>query len=83
MSYFSHLHNHQQLVRPEQSNKIEHHIVSMAMSGQLSEVVNEIKLIEILESLCSRKKVTLSTIHIQRKKYSFDSDTEEDDNDLL
>jgi len=53
------------------------------MSGKCTEVIDEIKLIEILESLCSGRKTTLSSIHIQRKKYYFDSDNEEEEDDDL
>lgn len=52
----------------------------MAMRGQIQARINEGKLIEMLEGIGAKQSKTAG-INIHRKKYAFDSDDSEDDND--
>jgi len=71
------------LVKPEKASAVEAMIVSAATSGKIVSRINEGKLIEMLEGIGAKKRQP-ATINIQRKKYAFDSDDEEDnDDDLL
>ena len=59
-------------------------IVQMAVSGKLPGRVNEGKLIEMLEGIGAQMSNQSASINIQRKRYAFDSDEEDDnDDDLL
>jgi len=73
------------LVKPDKVTTVERNIVSMAMSGKLTGKINEGKLIEMLEGISARSNTTNTTIHIQRKKYAFESedDGEDDDDDIM
>ena len=59
----------------------------MAMQGKMDSKVTEGKLIEMLEGIVgaeNQKRGDAGKISIQRKKYTFDSDDEDDnDDDLL
>ena len=56
----------------------------MAVSGKLPGRVNEGKLIEMLEGIGAQMSNQSASINIQRKRYAFDSDEEDDnDDDLL
>lgn len=55
----------------------------MAMQGKLPGVINEGKLVEMLERIGRNESATTSKISIQRKKYAFDSDDEDDNDDDL
>lgn len=58
--------------------------MSMAMQGKLSGAINEGKLIEMVERIGMSQPKSTSKISIQRKKYAFDSDDEDDnDEDLM
>lgn len=73
------------LVKPEKAASVENMIVSMAMQGKLPGRISEGKLIEILErgSMKEASQSQASKITVQRKRYAFDSDEEDDDEDLL
>lgn len=70
------------LVKPDKIAAIEKAIVHMALNGKLAAPMSEGKLIELLErsnhSKAQQSKSS-SGIHIQRKKYSLDSDESDDD----
>ena len=69
------------LVKPEKAGKVENAIAAMAMSGKLPGLINEGKLIEMLErGNASASNKADTQISIQRKRYAMDSD-EDDDND--
>lgn len=68
------------LVKPEKASAVEGLIASMAMRGQIQARINEGKLIEMLEGIGAKQSKTAG-INIHRKKYAFDSDDSEDDND--
>jgi len=73
-----------QLVKAEKATKVENQIVLMAMQGKLPGVINEGKLIEMLERIgMSQSTTATNKISIQRKKYAFDSDDEDDNDDDL
>mmetsp|Transcript_25605 Transcript_25605/g.42024 ORF Transcript_25605/g.42024 Transcript_25605/m.42024 type:complete len:137 (-) Transcript_25605:741-1151(-) len=68
------------MVKPDKAASVENAIVSMAMQGKLPGRITEGKLIEIVE----RKEAAAShasSINIQRKKCSLDSDDDDDDDD--
>jgi len=75
------------LVKPERVASLERSIASMAMQGKLPGRINEGKLIEMLEGMIGKEKQRASgagKISIQRKKYAFDSDeSDDDDEDLM
>jgi programmed cell death protein 5 len=61
-------------------------IVNMALQGSMDSKINEGKLIEMLEGIVGaqqQKNADAGKINIQRKKYNFDSDEEDNDDDLL
>jgi programmed cell death protein 5 len=71
-------------VKPDKATKVENQLVSMALQGKLPGVVNEGKLIEMLERIGINQSTTAANkISIQRKKYAFDSDDEDDNDDDL
>jgi programmed cell death protein 5 len=55
----------------------------MAVNGKLPGRVSEAKLIEMLERSLAGSAASDSGIRIQRKKYAFDSDDEDDNDDDL
>lgn len=62
---------------------LENGIVSMAMTGKLPGPITEGKLIEMLERTNPHNRANnKADIQIQRKKYAFDSDDEDNDDDL-
>jgi programmed cell death protein 5 len=72
------------LVKPERVTKIENQIVSLALQGKLPGPINEGRIIEMLERMgMNQSAVATNKISIQRKKYAFDSDDEEDNDDDL
>jgi len=74
------------LVKPERVATLEKTIATMAMQGKLPGRITEGKLIEMLEGMIGKEKhgSTAGKISIQRKKYAFDSDeSEDDDEDLM
>mmetsp|Transcript_31498 Transcript_31498/g.44708 ORF Transcript_31498/g.44708 Transcript_31498/m.44708 type:complete len:134 (+) Transcript_31498:61-462(+) len=70
------------LVKPEKTAALENLIVAMAMQGKLPGRINEGRLIEMLEGV-SKQSGPAAKINIQRKKYAFDSDDEDDNDDDL
>jgi len=70
------------LVKPDKVSAVENLIATMATSGKLTGPINEGKLIEMLEGIGARQK-SASSINIQRKKYNFDSDSSDNDDDLM
>jgi len=52
----------------------------MAMAGKIPDRITEGKLIEMLEGIGARES-RVASINIQRKRYAFDSDESDDDND--
>jgi len=72
------------MVKPDKAATVENLVVSLAMQGKLPGKINEGKLIEMLER-GARKAAQddQMKINIQRKRYCFDSDDEDDDEDLL
>jgi programmed cell death protein 5 len=70
------------LVKASKATALENSIVSLAMSGKLPGKINEGKLIEMLERGVAREPRS-STISFQRKRYAFDSDDEDDNDDDL
>jgi programmed cell death protein 5 len=70
------------LVKEQKATALENSIVSLAMSGKLPGRITEGKLIEMLERGVAREPRS-STISIQRKKYAFDSDEDDNDDDLM
>lgn len=71
------------MVRESKAKSIENSIVSMAVQGKLPGKVNEAKLIEMLErGNTSQDGAQGGQISIQRKRYAFDSDDEDNDDDL-
>lgn len=62
---------------------VENLITSMAMQRKLPGRIDEGRLIEMLEGLGAKEaKESSSKINFQRKKYAFDSDSD-DDEDLM
>lgn len=56
----------------------------MALQGKLPGPINEGRIIEMLERMgMNQSAVATNKISIQRKKYAFDSDDEEDNDDDL
>jgi programmed cell death protein 5 len=74
--------NRIKIVKQGKAQVLENAIVSMAMSGKLQGQINEGKLIEMLERGSAKDARASSSINFQRKKYSIDSDDEEDDDDV-
>lgn len=70
-------------MKPEKVSAVENNIISMAMSGKLSGKINEGKLIEMLEGILAKSNQSTTTINIQRKKYAFDDEGEDDDDDIM
>jgi programmed cell death protein 5 len=73
------------LVKPPKAAQLENALVNMAVNGKLPGRVSEAKLIEMLERGIkgSAGSAENSGIRIQRKKYAFDSDDEDDNDDDL
>jgi programmed cell death protein 5 len=73
------------LVKPPKATQLENALVNMAVNGKLPARVSEAKLIEMLERGIkgSAGSAENSGIRIQRKKYAFDSDDEDDNDDDL
>lgn len=71
------------LVKPGEIGKLENVIMQMAISGKLQGPINEGKLIEMLERRsAATEKSGEAKISIQRKRYTFDSEEEDNDDDL-
>ena len=69
-----------------QAKMLEQQIVSLAMKGQLPGKINEAKLIEFLERAeagASHTAPSEQRISIQRKKYAFDEDSDDGNDDDL
>jgi programmed cell death protein 5 len=72
------------MVRESKAKAIENSIVSMALAGKLPMKIDEAKMIEILErGIAQASGSQEGQISIQRKKYAFDSDDENEDDDDL
>jgi programmed cell death protein 5 len=72
------------LVRHDKAKQVENGIIAMAKTGKLPGRINEGKLIEMLERGSAKEAQKQTSISIQRKKYVFDSDDEDDnDEDLM
>lgn len=72
------------MVRESKAKAIENSIVSMALAGKLPMKIDEAKMIEILErGIAQASGNQEGQISIQRKKYAFDSDDENEDDDDL
>jgi programmed cell death protein 5 len=73
------------LVKSSKAAQLENALVNMAVNGKLPARVTEAKLIEMLERGVkgSAGSAENSGIRIQRKKYAFDSDDEDDNDDDL
>ncbi|KAL3779388.1 hypothetical protein HJC23_000498 [Cyclotella cryptica] len=75
------------LVKKERASAVEAMIANMALQGKIDSKITEGKLIEMLEGIVGaqqKQAADAGKIHIQRKKYNFDSDDEDDnDDDLL
>lgn len=72
------------MVRESKAKAIENSIVSMALAGKLPMKIDEAKMIEILErGIAQASSNQEGQISIQRKKYAFDSDDENEDDDDL
>jgi programmed cell death protein 5 len=71
------------LVKPPKAAQLENALVNMAVNGKLPGRVSEAKLIEMLERKLAGSAASDSGIRIQRKKYAFDSDDEDDNDDDL
>ncbi|CAG9321495.1 unnamed protein product [Blepharisma stoltei] len=67
------------LVKPQKAREIEDMLIQMAMKGQLAGQVKEQDIIQLLEKTTEQAK---TSVKIVRRKGSFDSDEEEDLNDL-
>jgi len=65
------------LVKPEKSRAIEDMIISAARRGSLTEKITEERLIELLEQVNEQSGQRKTTVTIQRRRMTFDSD--EDD----
>lgn len=75
------------LVKPDRVASLERSIASMAMQRKLPGRITEGKLIEMLEGMVAKetqREPAAGKISIQRKKYAFDSDeSDDDDEDLM
>jgi DNA-binding TFAR19-related protein (PDSD5 family) len=72
------------MVKADKAAAVENLIASMAMQGKLPGRINEGRLIEMLEGIGAKQaKESSSKINIQRKRYAFDSDSEDNDDDLM
>jgi programmed cell death protein 5 len=71
-------------VKADKAKAVEDLIASMAMQGKLPGPINEGRLIEMLERLGAKEaSANNNKISIQRKRYAFDSDEEDDDEDFM
>mmetsp|Transcript_22363 Transcript_22363/g.33041 ORF Transcript_22363/g.33041 Transcript_22363/m.33041 type:complete len:133 (-) Transcript_22363:124-522(-) len=70
------------LVKKDKAVAVENLIASMALQRKLPGVINEGRLIEMLEGLGAKEASSNNKISFQRKRYAFDSD-DEDDDDLM
>ncbi|CAJ1967276.1 unnamed protein product [Cylindrotheca closterium] len=69
------------MVKQEKAAAVENLVVSLVMQGKLPAKINEGKLIEMLERGARRggQEAKQTSIKVQRKRYSLDSDDEDDD----
>ena len=75
-----------QLVKKERASAVEAMICNMAMQGKMDSKISEGKLIEMLENIVGAsqtKQGNSSKMTFARKKNAFDSDSDDNDDDLL
>ena len=75
-----------QLVKKERASAVEALICNMAMQGKMDSKISEGKLIEMLENIVGAsqtKQGNSSKMTFVRKKNAFDSDSDDNDDDLL
>ena len=75
-----------QLVKKERASAVEAMICNMAMQGKMDSKISEGKLIEMLENIVGasqKKQGNSSKMTFARKKNAFDSDSDDNDDDLL
>lgn len=70
------------LVNQARATQVENGIVALAMSGKLQGQINEAKLVELLERSSRQNAGAPVSVNIQRKKYAFDSDDSDNDDDI-
>ena len=78
--------NTKQLVKKERASAVEAMICNMAMQGKMDSKISEGKLIEMLENIVGAsqtKQGNSSKMTFARKKNAFDSDSDDNDDDLL
>ena len=78
--------NTTQLVKKERASAVEAMICNMAMQGKMDSKISEGKLIEMLENIVGasqKKQGNSSKMTFARKKNAFDSDSDDNDDDLL
>lgn len=75
-----------QIVKKERASAVEAMIANKALQGKMDSKVTEGQLIEMLEGIVGaqqQKQGDAGKISIQRKRYGFDSDSDDNDDDLL